>query len=90
VPRVTRLLDSWRAAGADDTESTKRLIDLFLVSVLLDAGAGDVWQFTEPGSGAKYNRSEGLAVASLYMFSEGSFASSSSSSKETVNGRISL
>ncbi len=31
--------------------SGQRLIDLFVVSVLLDAGAGDKWKFVEPGSG---------------------------------------
>jgi hypothetical protein len=51
------------------------LIDLFVVSVLLDAGAGDKWKYEEPGSsGQVYTRSEGIAVASLYMFLEGKFS----------------
>jgi hypothetical protein len=50
------------------------LIDLFVVSVLLDAGAGDKWKYEEPGSGNIYTRSEGIAVASLYMFLEGAFS----------------
>jgi hypothetical protein len=51
------------------------LIDLFVVSVLLDAGAGDKWKFEEPGSkGEIYTRSEGIAVASLYMFLDGEFS----------------
>ncbi|KAH7304517.1 hypothetical protein B0I35DRAFT_382496 [Stachybotrys elegans] len=54
---------------------TRLLIDLFWVSVLLDAGAGDTWSFTEPGSQQTYSRSEGLAVASLYMFKAGAFSS---------------
>lgn len=49
-------------------EVTRRLIDLFFVSVLLDAGAGDHWRFKEPGEGGVYERSEGIAVASLWMF----------------------
>jgi hypothetical protein len=53
----------------------RSLVDLFFVSVLLDAGAGDRWKFTEPGTGDVYTRSEGIAVASLYMFLEGDFAS---------------
>lgn len=31
--------------GTGDVEITRRLIDLFFVSVLLDAGAGDCWHF---------------------------------------------
>ncbi|OAR05655.1 hypothetical protein LLEC1_04912 [Akanthomyces lecanii] len=54
---------------------TRVLIDLFWVSVLLDAGAGDTWSFTEPGSQKTYSRSEGLSVASLYMFQTGTFSS---------------
>jgi hypothetical protein len=41
---------------------------------LLDAGAGNTWVYTESG-GAKFGRSEGLAIASLDMFLSGFFAS---------------
>jgi hypothetical protein len=51
------------------------LIDLFLVSVLLDAGAGTTWQYKSKESGRIYRRSEGLAVASLEMFKAGMFSS---------------
>jgi hypothetical protein len=68
-------------------ETTRRMIDLFFVSVLLDAGAGDTWLFTEPGNGnGKYGRSEGIAVASLHMFSDGKFADPAGELKTTVNG----
>jgi hypothetical protein len=50
------------------------MIDLFLVSVLLDAGAGSQWKFTA-SDGKVYRRSEGLAVASLEMFEAGAFSS---------------
>jgi hypothetical protein len=50
------------------------LIDLFFVSVLLDAGAGDHWRYVEPGTETEYERSEGIAVASLYMFKSLGFA----------------
>lgn len=43
------------------------------MSVLLDAGAGDEWSYVEPGTGNSYERSEGIAVASLYMFKWGVF-----------------
>jgi hypothetical protein len=60
--------------GYDAVEKVRSLVDLFFVSVLLDAGAGDRWKFTEPGTGNVYTRSEGIAVASLYMFLDGDFS----------------
>ena len=50
-------------------------IDLVMVSVLLDAGAGDAWHYREPGTGCALARSEGLAVASLRAFEAGAFSS---------------
>ncbi|OJJ08752.1 hypothetical protein ASPVEDRAFT_47925 [Aspergillus versicolor CBS 583.65] len=75
IPRVGRLVDQWQDTGCDKLEVTRRLVDLFFVSVLLDAGAGDVWKFTEPGTGKAYGRSEGIAVASMYMMKAGAFTS---------------
>jgi len=49
--------------------------DLVVVSVLLDAGAGAVWQYHEPETDFAFSRSEGLAVASLQMFCQGIFSS---------------
>ncbi|RDW72689.1 URC4/urg3 family protein [Aspergillus mulundensis] len=74
VPRIDKLLKQWGERGYDAKEKVRSLLDLFFVSVLLDAGAGDLWTFTEPGTGNVYNRSEGIAVASLYMFLGGEFA----------------
>ena len=51
------------------------MIDLFVVSVLLDAGAGSKWQYKSKESSKIYRRSEGLAVASLEMFKAGAFSS---------------
>ena len=56
-------------------ERCRRLIDLFLISVLLDAGAGTRWQYKSKETGRIYKRSEGLAVASLEMFKTGIFSS---------------
>jgi len=55
-------------------------IDLAFISVLLDAGAGPDWHYTEPspaeaGEGRVYSRSEGLAVATFNAFISGSFSS---------------
>lgn len=73
--RISPLIDSWRASNTDETEICRRMIDLTLISVLLDAGAGS-WQYNEPQSGLTIGRSEGLAVASLDMFQAGMFSSS--------------
>lgn len=71
------MLASW-PSSVDVQERTRRLIDLFLVSVLLDAGAGTRWSYKSKESGKFYKRSEGLAVASLEMFKAGCFSSSDS------------
>ncbi|KAL8722998.1 MAG: hypothetical protein Q9225_000614 [Loekoesia sp. 1 TL-2023] len=73
-PRIDQLLASW-PSKIDAQERTRRLIDLFLVSVLLDAGAGTQWVYRSKESGKIYRRSEGLAVASLEMFMAGYFSS---------------
>ncbi|KAK4696450.1 hypothetical protein P7C71_g1464, partial [Lecanoromycetidae sp. Uapishka_2] len=75
-PRIDQLLASW-PSSIDVQERTRRLIDLFLVSVLLDAGAGTRWSYKSKESGKIYKRSEGLAVASLEMFKAGYFSSES-------------
>ncbi|KAF5253148.1 hypothetical protein FANTH_1979 [Fusarium anthophilum] len=85
VARVDALVKRWASEdGVDQTEITRRLVDLFFVSVLLDAGAGDVWRFKELSTGQVVVRSEGIAVASLHMFTAGSF-SSDGSLKEKVD-----
>ena len=48
--------------------------DLAIVSVFLDAGAGPAWRYTDPKSGDKIGRSEGLGLASLAMFCDGTFS----------------
>lgn len=73
-PRVNQLLQTW-PLSIDAQERTRRLIDLFLISVLLDAGAGNKWVYKSKESGKLYSRSEGLAVASLEMFKSGMFSS---------------
>ncbi|GAB1218615.1 hypothetical protein ATERTT37_007878 [Aspergillus terreus] len=85
VPRIANLRSDWEKAGHDAKEQARSLVDLFFVSVLLDAGAGDTWRYTEPGTGAVYTRSEGIAVASLYMYLGGMFANADSSRKDMVH-----
>lgn len=57
------------------SEKARRLVDLVTTSVLLDAGAGDVWKYTEKSTGFEAGRSEGLGVASFHMFGAGAFSS---------------
>ncbi|MCE9659026.1 MAG: URC4/urg3 family protein [Burkholderiales bacterium] len=65
-----------RALGdADAAERARAQIDLALVSVLLDAGAGPDWRYREPGTGLTLSRSEGLGVASFHAFAAGLFSS---------------
>jgi hypothetical protein len=71
--------DRWSASatrlkGLPKEEVARRRIDLAVVSVLLDAGAGADWSYREPGTGDTYTRSEGLGVASFHMFMNGAFS----------------
>src|ERR1051325_4896377 len=55
-------------AWPSKAERSRTALDLVIVSVLLDAGAGPSWRFLYPVSGETVSRSEGLALASLVMF----------------------
>jgi hypothetical protein len=66
---VDRKADLLGGAGA------QALVDLTVVSVLLDAGAGPSWSYLEPGTGLRLSRSEGLGVASFHAFTAGLFSS---------------
>jgi hypothetical protein len=48
--RIEPLIDEWRSQNVETIEIARRLVDLFVVSVLLDAGAGPDWKYTEAGS----------------------------------------
>ena len=58
----------------EPADGAAALIDLAVVSVLLDAGAGPDWSYLEPDAGGRYARSEGLAVASWHAFVGGLFS----------------
>jgi hypothetical protein len=62
------------APGAEPSEAARARLDLAIVSVLLDAGAGPRWGYREAGTGLLLARSEGLAVASLHAFAAGLFS----------------
>jgi hypothetical protein len=62
------------APGANTAEAARARIDLAVVSVMLDAGAGPRWHFREAETGQVLSRSEGLAVASLRAMEKGLFS----------------
>ncbi len=62
------------APGADPAETARARIDLAIVSVLLDAGAGSLWRYREAETGMVLSRSEGLAVASLRSMQKGLYS----------------
>jgi len=69
--RLASILDNWKC---DRTEKARRLVDLVVVSVLLDAGAGPNWRYI-PSDGDTLTASEGLAAASMDLFLDGFFSS---------------
>jgi hypothetical protein len=68
-----------RIAGWSAAEKARAQIDLALVAVLLDAGAGPDWHYTEAARQGRavqsFSRSEGLGVASFHAFMSGLFSS---------------
>ncbi len=79
-----------RLAGCDAAEAARVRIDLTVVAVLLDAGAGGGWHYIdgthrEPGSAESspeartFRRSEGLGVACFNAFMQGAFSDDSAS-----------
>ena len=73
VDRLAQL--NQRLADLDLLERARIQFDLAVTSVLLDAGAGAAWSYIEPTTGQKFQRSEGLAVASYDLFLSGGFSS---------------
>ena len=61
-------------AGRSVVDIARARFDLTVISVLLDAGAGPRWTYTEAATGQKLQRSEGLGVASFRAFMAGTFS----------------
>ncbi|KAJ2786140.1 hypothetical protein GGI15_001704 [Coemansia interrupta] len=74
---VAEMVAEWRAAGVEPRECARRVVDLFVVSVLVDAGAGSRWAYEDAEVG-RVQRTEGLGMAALRMFQRGAFSSSPS------------
>lgn len=64
-----------KIADLDTVERARAQIELTIVSVLLDAGAGADWSYLESTTGQRFTRSEGLGVASFHAFVGGMFSS---------------
>ena len=62
------------APGEGRAETARARLDLAIVSVLLDAGAGLGWAYREAETGLVVGRSEGLAVASVRAMQAGLFS----------------
>ena len=60
-----------RLPDSDPAERARAAFDLVILSVLLDAGTGPGWKFSDPAGGGIFARSEGLAVASQRMVESG-------------------
>ncbi len=73
IDRVSKNLDP-KISQLDKMEQARVKLDLVITSVLLDAGAGAEWKYAESSSGKTFNRSEGLGVASYYLFMDGSLS----------------
>jgi len=61
-------------AGCTPADAAKSRLELAIVSVLLDAGAGMSWRYRDVASGHESSKSEGLAMASFAMFMAGAFS----------------
>lgn len=72
LDRNTLLNDLLLKKSPEDVARAK--VELAIVSVLLDAGAGPDWKYQDSRSQQTYTRSEGLAVASFEMFLSGIFS----------------
>lgn len=67
-------------------EKARTQLDLVITSVLLDAGAGPQWSYHEDETMKNFSRSEGLGVASYYMFMSGVMSGSKSSVQADQKG----
>ncbi|MBW0465650.1 hypothetical protein O181_005365 [Austropuccinia psidii MF-1] len=87
--RISPLLKQWSDEPSfDNIEIGRKMVDLFVVAVLMDAGAGNDWVFSEPIEDSPstsddsnldlkpgIGRSEGLAIGTLHAFKRGIFSS---------------
>lgn len=84
IDRVKKLDE--RLSNLDPKERARTKLDLVVTSVLLDAGAGAQWKFFEKETEQSFSRSEGLGVASFYMFLSGVMSSDKKSLRADKEG----
>jgi hypothetical protein len=71
-------------------ERARRLTELVVVSVLVDAGAGAEWRYTEHETGTALGRSEGLAVASLAWAKRGGLSAAGEAYRVDADGLLAV
>ena len=62
-------------AGLRGGERARSAVELAVVSVLLDAGAGSTWRYRDELTGRRLGRSEGLALATFDLYRRGTLSS---------------
>ena len=72
----------------DHVTDREALLDMLVVSVLLDAGAGTRWKFDHED--VKYSRSEGIAVAVAVAFGKGFFSTDKKSQRVEADRLLEL
>ena len=86
APRLAALHQSLSAMNS--LEKGRSCLDLAVVSVLLDAGAGSQWRYQDDTAKQILTRSEGLAVASLRAFEQGIFSADPASPYQVNASRL--
>ena len=72
---VSRWEDVAGEAGLLGAERARSAVELAVVSVLLDAGAGSEWRYRDELTGMLIGRSEGLAIATFDLYRRGILSS---------------
>lgn len=62
-------------SGLAGAERARSAVELAVVSVLLDAGAGPGWRYRDERAGRELGRSEGLAAAAFDLYRRGALSS---------------
>ena len=86
VPRLDAL--NQLLSAMNGLEKGRSCLDLAIVSVLLDAGAGSQWRYHDDAAKQVLTRSEGLAVASLRAFEQGVFSADPASPYQVSASRL--
>lgn len=72
--RIQTLISSWASLGTDPIEQTRRVLDLFVITIILDVDPQVTFSYREPTSNRTFKRREAIAIAVLDMFMAGTFS----------------